>query len=273
MKLGINMEKVSVIIPTYNRCEKLKKSMDSVLQQTYQNIELIIVDDGSTDNTQEMIESIKDERIKYIKLPQNMGASNARNEGVRCANSEIIAFQDSDDVWKKDKLEKQMQYWAEHPEYSMIYCAFMYHKRGFSGRFPSENQDGLEGNVFPYILRKNTIGTPTMLFLKSCFWEVGGFDTNRKCLEDWEFALRFAEKYMIGYVDEVLLDVFFSDGSISTSIVEHIEAKCYIIAYYKKYLIQYNLFDLVVGELLQESAKMGILNEVKNMLSVYITTL
>ncbi|MBR6665233.1 MAG: hypothetical protein IKL22_05880 [Lachnospiraceae bacterium] len=75
---------------------------------------------------------------------------------------------------------------------------------------------------------------------------------------------------MLNDVDEVLLDVFFTDGSISTSVLEHVEAKCYIIARYKKYLMQYNLFDLVVSELLQESAKVGMLNEVKEMLAVYI---
>lgn len=266
------MEKVSVIIPTYNRSEKLKKSIESVLQQTYQNIELLIIDDGSTDDTQEMVEGMNDDRINYIKLPQNMGVSVARNEGVLRASAELIAFQDSDDLWRADKLERQMVYWKEHPEFSMIYCAYLYHKRGFSGRFPNEGKEGLEGDIFPYILRKNTIGTPTMLFRKDCFLEIGGFNTERKCLEDWEFALRFAESYMIGFVDEILLDVFFTEGSISTLRTEYIDTRCYIIAHYKEYLVKYNLFDIVVSEWFRTAANAGVLEEAKSTLARYLTT-
>ena len=102
------MEKISVIIPTYNRAKELKRSVESVLAQTYDNFELIIVDDGSKDNTQEVIASIPDERIRYIKLEQNRGAAGARNEGVRASKCDLIAFQDSDDIWREEKLERQM---------------------------------------------------------------------------------------------------------------------------------------------------------------------
>lgn len=265
------MTKISVIIPTYNRCDKLKKSIDSVLQQTYSNIELIIVDDGSTDDTKEMVEAINDERIIYTAMPANMGPAAARNEGVRLATADVIAFHDSDDLWRPNKLEKQMAYWEMHPEFSMIYCAFSYHIGDFEGRFPSRKIENPEGDVFPTILVKNTIGTPTMLLRKNCFLELGGFDTEFKCLEDWEFALRFAESYLVGFVDEILMDVYYTSGSVSSRQSEYIKARCRMIALYKVYLAEYGLFDTVVGKLFEEVAKAGMLEETRSLLSAYLT--
>ena len=102
-----NTDLISVIIPTYNRAHLIKRSAQSVLNQTYKNLELIIVDDGSTDNTKEVIDSLNDERIVYVKQ-ENHGVSSARNTGINVANGKYIAFQDSDDIWHSDKLEKQI---------------------------------------------------------------------------------------------------------------------------------------------------------------------
>ena len=99
--------KISVIIPTYNRETLIVDSINSVLNQTYKNIEVIIVDDGSVDNTQQEIDKIKDNRIKYIKLEKNYGAPNARNIGIKNAVGQLISFQDSDDILYPNKLEKQ----------------------------------------------------------------------------------------------------------------------------------------------------------------------
>ena len=99
---------VSVIIPTYNRGRLILDSINSVLNQTYKNIELIVVDDCSTDNTEEILKSINDSRIKYVKLEKNSGACIARNKGIELSTGEFIAFNDSDDLWITTKLEKQL---------------------------------------------------------------------------------------------------------------------------------------------------------------------
>ena len=111
---------IDIIIPTYNREKTIERAVRSVLGQTYDNIKVIIVDDGSTDGTEQIINSIEDSRIRYYKLKKNGGAGYARNEGVNLASAEFIAFHDSDDAWRPDKLEKQMAYWNNHPEFSMI---------------------------------------------------------------------------------------------------------------------------------------------------------
>jgi len=96
---------ISVIMPTYNRARTLKRAIDSVLAQTYSDIELIVVDDCSTDNTKDIVDKYSDERLRYVRLKKNSGACVARNVGIEKAKGEYIAFQDSDDYWEKEKIE------------------------------------------------------------------------------------------------------------------------------------------------------------------------
>ena len=105
-KISLN-DKISVIIPTYNRGKSIIQSINSVLEQTYHNLEILIVDDCSTDDTEYLISKIDDPRVKYIKLKENKGASFARNIGIKIATGKYITFQDSDDLYKTNKIEKQ----------------------------------------------------------------------------------------------------------------------------------------------------------------------
>ena len=107
---GSRLPLVSVIIPTYNRANIINKSIDSVLNQTYSNLELIIIDDGSHDNTEEVIKNYDDKRLKYYKLEENKGMCFARNYGTNLSKGHYIAIHDSDDLWKIDKLEKHITY-------------------------------------------------------------------------------------------------------------------------------------------------------------------
>ena len=100
-------DKISVIIPTYNRGYSIIECLNSVLEQTYKNIEILVIDDCSTDNTESLISKIEDDRVKYIKLNEKKGASFARNIGIKYATGKYISFQDSDDIYHKDKIEKQ----------------------------------------------------------------------------------------------------------------------------------------------------------------------
>jgi len=116
---------VSVIIPTYIRAHVLAKAIQSLLNQTYQDFEIIVVDDGSIDNTEEVVKSFNDPRIRYIRHKENCGGSAARNTGIRAAYGECIAFQDSDDEWLPEKLEKQMQVFENAPaEVGVVYTGF-----------------------------------------------------------------------------------------------------------------------------------------------------
>ena len=270
--MGKTVYTVSVIIPTYNRAEKLHKSISSVLAQTYTDFELLIIDDGSTDHTDEVVNSFADTRIRYVKMPQNGGASAARNEGIRLAEGTWVAFHDSDDVWRPEKLERQMEYAECRTDFCAVYCSYLMYKDEEIFRVPNDTWDGeLEGDLFVPLLKRNSIGAPTLLVKKSILEEIGGFDTSFKSLEDWELALRIAEKYRIGYVPEVLVEAYMSAGGVSSNVGAYYEARCKMISLYRRQLSEQGIFDRVVGDLFNRAQSSGVLESVKKMLMYYLS--
>ncbi len=265
----ILMEKVSVIIPTYNRENLIERSVRSVLNQTYENLEVIVVDDGSTDNTEEVVKSIRDERIIYFKQ-KNGGAAMARNTGVTLATADYIAFHDSDDVWREDKLLKQMQFLKDNPEYGMVYSNFKFHRLdGNSYSVPEDIKPigQLSGDIFLTVLINNTVGAPTMVIRKELFEEIGGFNEALSCLEDWDFAIRFAENFYVGYIDEDLMDAYQQTNGVSSNGKDYFDIRCGMICKYKDVLWKNGLFDLVIGDLFKLAEKNNYLSQVKQILA------
>lgn len=265
---------ISVIIPTFNRADTILRSVNSVLDQTYKDMELLIIDDGSTDNTKELIEQIEDSRIRYIYLGTNSGASNARNVGARHARGEWIAFQDSDDAWKPDKLSKQIAYASEHPEYNLIYSSYIAHLTEQDIYFPTEPLPSvMEGDMFHTLLLRNVIGTPTMLIKREAFLQSGGFDTAYQSLEDWEFVIRFSKNNLIGYVSDYLMDVYMLDGGISSRVGAYYDSRCRMLAEYKEDIIKFGLFDTIAMDILTRAANSGIQEQVQKMMMLYLQTM
>ena len=265
------MSRVTVIIPTYNRADIIEKSIRSVLDQTYEDFTLIIVDDCSKDNTEGVVRNIGDERIIFHRLPENIGATGARNEGVKLAQTEFVAFHDSDDMWLPDKLEKQIKYMDEHPDAGMVYGRMRVISPEKTYEFPNEAVAGdLEGKIYPWLLRRNSIGTPVMFIRKKCFEEAGGFDTSLRCLEDWEFAIRFSKQFEIGYIDDVLMDSFLSEGGVSRNIGAYYETRCKILVQHKEDIIGLGIFDEIVTDIFTRAEKSGILPQVQKMLMRYL---
>lgn len=153
------MKKVSVIIPVHNSSKYLKKCLDSVINQTYRNIEIIVVDDKSTDNSIELIENINDERIKIIKLKENVGVACARNKGIQEANGDFICFLDSDDYWNLDKIEKQVSFILEN-NYAFIYSGYVFLKNN-----KIKNVVHVPKSInYNQALKNTTIFTSTVMF-------------------------------------------------------------------------------------------------------------
>lgn len=272
------MEKISVIIPTYNRAATIERSVGSVLAQTYPPYEIIVVDDGSTDDTEQLVNAIGDERISYYRLPVNGGVSAARNRGAHLANGTWLAFQDSDDCWREDKLQLQMEYAAIHPEYPLIYGAYRCHLSGgwsmeipnwHPGEYPFMGEKP-EGELFPSLLIRNTIGAPTVLVKREEFLKTGGFDSSLRSLEDWEFALRFAKEYPVGYVDRVLMDAYLSDSGVSSAKGAHFETRCRMIARYYRELTEYGCLEQVLADLFQGAENAGVLTQVRQLLMLLL---
>ena len=205
-----NRPLVSVVIPTYNRAHVLKRAVDSVLAQTYENIEVIIVDDGSTDNTGEVVASMTDRRIGYI-LRENAGACSARNAGASVSKGEYIAFQDSDDIWHADKLEKQMKVMLEkNPD--VVVCRLVLKVDG-EAKYPVPKRVG-EG----YVTLKNDffgLGTQTVLVKKDVF-QKEMFDPSMPRLQELEWLLRLIDGgHTVYCVGEGLADYEIGSDSIS----------------------------------------------------------
>lgn len=251
---------VSVVIPTYNRIRTLPVSVNSVLNQTYMNLEIIIMDDGSTDGTKEYVESIADERIRYRRSEANMGPSAARNMGAGMAKGEYLAFQDSDDEWMPDKLEKQMKLMLDSKDVSLVYCEFGIYRDGEllaiipSRKVPLKEK---QGNLFSYLLLYPLISTQTMVIKTEEFLAEGCFNESLKAYEDFEFTLRFSKTHKIGFLPEALVKVNSLPGSVSKRFEERIHAQFY--------MVREMLTDLRKRNLLWEKLKI-ISGETKSLL-------
>lgn len=183
---------VSVIIPSYNSARTILRAIDSVINQSYRNLEIIIVDDGSTDNTKEIInEYIKSSIIKYY-FQENQGPSIARNNGVGFASGEYIAFLDADDEWHIKKLEIQMKILKEK-NLNFLGSSYTYDKFLDIG-FNDESKYDIEKYSFKNIVFKNRFSTPCVIMKKSFFIELNGFDENLIFAEDYDMWLRASLK-------------------------------------------------------------------------------
>ena len=180
------MPKVSVIIPTYNRAHLIGRSIQSVLNQTYQDFEIIIVDDGSTDDTEDVIRNFNDSRIIYIRHKENKGPSAARNTGIKASKGEFIAFQDSDDEWFPEKLDKQIEAFEMNPGFGIIYTDMLrIDKEGAIKYWHSPTVSHgqiINPNTMDYQVMG--LGIISTLIKRECFNKVGYFDENYPRLED-----------------------------------------------------------------------------------------
>ncbi len=196
---------VSVIIPTYNRSFSLERAVVSVMKQTLPSDELIIVDDGSTDDTyRRMQELSKKYPGKIITFHQsNSGPAAARNLGIKNAKGSMIAFLDSDDHWKKTKLEKQFHVMQKNPE-----CLISHTKEIWFRKGKHLNQKKIHiprtGDIFDHCVILCGVGMSTVMARKQLFDLVGQFDEDFQCCEDYEFWLRVSAKYSFKLIDEAL---------------------------------------------------------------------
>ncbi|WP_028972550.1 glycosyltransferase family 2 protein [Spirochaeta cellobiosiphila] len=193
---------VSVVIPTYNRSFQLTEAIDSVQNQSFTDWELIIIDDGSEENTEDIIP--KDHRITYKRISHTGLPGKVRNEGVRLTNANWIAFLDSDDIWSPDKLITQMNYLRTHLDCKIVHTRETWQRNNkiISQRKMKHKR---EGDIFEDSLDKCIIGPSTVLLSRELYLALGGFDESIEIAEDYEFWLRITAKYEVGYIDEPLV--------------------------------------------------------------------
>lgn len=260
-------EKVSVIIPTYNRASTIKRAIDSVLGQTYQDFELIVVDDGSTDDTQQIVDSYKDSRVRYLKTEERRGANHARNVGIQNAKGEYIAFQDSDDLWFKDKLEKQMDVFRMQDDVDIVFSRFMRrYLDGSTELIPNKNftQEMLGKDIAHILSRENVIGTPTMIVRKQCFVQYGLFDIEAPRFQDWEINLRFAQGARFFCVDEPLVEINESEKSITNTKGSEFSGLAFLIKKHADFFKRQGVLEYHLGILLLRAVKRNKVSELED---------
>jgi glycosyltransferase involved in cell wall biosynthesis len=192
--------KISLIIPTYNRENHIAKAIESVLLQHVPIDEIIIIDDGSTDNTKKVVDKYD---VKYV-FQKNQGVSKARNVGIKIAKNDWICFLDSDDIWEKDKLEKQIEFHYKNPDILFSHTDELWI---FNGKIikQKKHQQKPKGFCFKENLENTLIGASTVMIHKDIFNDVGLFDETLIACEDYDLWLRVLLKYELGLIDEKLI--------------------------------------------------------------------
>jgi len=197
---------VSVVIPTYNRGYSLDRAINSVLRQSFDDFELIVVDDGSTDNTQEVVASFKDQRLRYF-LTENRGVSAARNLGVSYSKAQWLAFLDSDDEWLSDKLERQIEYLNNHREMELVHGEEIWIRKGRRVN-PMKKHQKSGGDIFIRSLDLCLISPSAVMLSRDLFYEMGKFDEEFVVCEDYDLWLKITSRHKVGFIESPVINKY-----------------------------------------------------------------
>lgn len=209
---------VSVVIPNYNYARYLRQAIDSALAQTYPRVEVIVVDDGSRDDSVSVVEGYQ-QRARLLRQ-QNCGVANARNRGAQASGGEYLAFLDADDYWLPEKLERQMALFEQDPELGLAHCGV----EEFSDQQGAlrQRREGMEGWVaHDLALFERAVilgGGSGLLVPRALFEEVGGFDERLSTSADWELFYRLAARRRVGFTPEVLVKYRMHNSNMHANI-------------------------------------------------------
>jgi glycosyltransferase involved in cell wall biosynthesis len=211
------MPLVSVIIPTYNRARLVAGAVRSVLQQSYNDFEIIVVDDCGTDTTPAVIADFREPAIRYFRHDRRLGGAAARNTGIHHSTGEYIAFLDDDDEWYPEKLDRQVSAMlASSPAVGAVYTGYFVVDRS-GGRERGQVVPTERGDLYEALLAGNCVGTASsMLLRRSCFDKTGIFDERLASFQDYDLWLRIARKYYFECIRQPLVKYFVHEGQIRT---------------------------------------------------------
>lgn len=206
--------KVSVIIPTYNRAHSVGRAIQSVLDQTFQDFEIIVVDDASSDNTEDVVKKfLQDSRIHYRRLQQNRGAPWARNSGAEVAKGKYFAFLDSDDKWFPDFLERHITTLENLPSNIGMSCCNMLRISGERREIVGPGKRSL--SFTENLIHADGLCCSSFVVKKDAFHTINGFDVRLSSFQDFDFLLKISEKFQIKVIEDVLLEYHLNEDSIS----------------------------------------------------------
>jgi glycosyltransferase involved in cell wall biosynthesis len=219
---------ISIIVPSYNSAHFVRQALDSAFAQTYRPIEVIVVDDGSTDDTADVLRPYMD-RIIYVRQ-DNRGLAGARNSGLRAASGELIALLDADDVWLEEHLESGYQALASVPDAALVHSEVYYWDAATGERTRRDvPRHSYQGDCYLQLFARNTIIPSTLLFRRACYDLHGGFDESFRRCEDWDFALRMARHYRFAYNDDPRVLYRVHSASLSSNAVKMRESDLVVL--------------------------------------------
>lgn len=251
-------EMVSIIMPTYNRARVITRTIKSVIRQTYKNWELLIIDDGSTDDTEQVVAAINNSRIEYIKLPINKGACHARNQGLARAKGEYIAFLDSDNVWMKNYLEERIKVLkAGGKSVGGVFGYFEQIRIDKTRSIIPAQEFGQKiancksNNVLiRQMLFDNVIDTNTVVLKKCCADKIDGFDERIMRMQDWEYFFRilYFSGYRMVFQENCLVKNYIQKDSITSKkkYKDFWDTRILFLEKYKEILMEYGCLHDVV---------------------------
>jgi glycosyltransferase involved in cell wall biosynthesis len=236
------MPAISVVMPVYNRAQTVQRAISSVQRQTCTDFEIVVVDDGSKDNTQEVVRAIHDPRIRLLVQPENRGGNAARNRGIREASSEIICFLDSDDEFLPHKLDTVQRYFAEHPDVDALLDSFQL-------LYPPEKGGGTKKRTNPHLQSSAAVeeaiysrrlfkATPALSARKPALLKIGLFDEALRRRQDMDLVLRLAAGCEMRSISEVLWTKYWTEGAISSKQETFMRAMLDMCERYPAYLVQ-----------------------------------
>lgn len=230
---------VSVIITTFNRSELVKKAIDSVLNQTYMNFELIVVDDCSTDHTKEAVNSFSDDRITYIQHAMNKGEG-SRNSGLECVRGDYVAFLDDDDEWFKDKLELQVDLLSAKPaNIGVVHTGrVLYYTSTEEEVVDVKHRLDFCDNALEDLAIDNGICTSTVMVRRQCLDQVGYFDETFPYCQDYDMWIRLAEGYQFTYIHKPLIRYRYHQTNLSKNWGAQIKGREMLYEKHAKYFSQ-----------------------------------
>jgi glycosyltransferase involved in cell wall biosynthesis len=227
------MPKVDVIIPAYNAARYLPTAIESVIAQTFEDWRIVLVDDGSTDNTAEVVAPFLQRlgpKLNYIRKP-NGGVTAARNTAIQASTAEFLAFLDADDLWLPCRLSESLKALAEWPQAGLAYGLVTHiDPEGRLGETWEGNRRNAEGHIAPYIyMRKVELPCVTVTLRRRCIDEVGIFDEAMRVTEDRDLWLRIALRYEVAFVPKVLAYYRVSPNSLSADSQQMLKAQLQFI--------------------------------------------
>lgn len=257
---------ISVIIPTYNRAHLVGRAIQSVLDQTYRDFEIIVVDDASIDNTEEVVAGFNDGRIRYIRRRENRGGSAARNTGIKEAKAKFIAFLDSDDEWLSDKLRKQMdRFKISSKKVGVIYCGRC--------RVWDETQEvaervipSLRGDLFVNLLMGCFVQGSTPVIRRDCFRKTGLFDEALPSNHDWDMWIRLSRYYEFDFIPQVLVKYHLHGAQMTTDLDAKMRSREAIL---RKYRVDLSKYPSILSSHLSVLGKLSSIKDNRKAASMY----